>query len=715
MTAVRSKLVRLNALQSALKSETKWLNEVTRLNSNLIHSEHSNRFERRFSSYKSFRLASSPNSLSSLSSSRNSSRCFPNSKTSPPNSQTSPLNSRSERFRPSPIGSKQFSYLTRSTGCNLKAPLRSSKPATYPIFKRMFGQKVSLQQIENQPNGEQPTDKPPNIDQPNVDQLKVDQPSDQQPSGDQLNESRPKRRLERKPVQAGATMKDHLTTPNYQEAIATLNSLQSNRLEIQQRVIDPITLKAKVERTAAHLRYLGVEQNDLSAMNIVHISGTKGKGSTCAFVESILRRKGFKTGLFVSPHLISVRERIQLNGKPIEKELFARNFFHVYEQLKRYPGELNKRVDACGNETSVPFYFNFLTLMALYTFKQQGCNAIVLEVGIGGEFDCTNVVQRPAVVGVSSLGIDHVKLLGSSLKEIAWHKSGIFKPNVAAFTSDGQRAEALEVLRERAAERNCSLQICPSLDKYQLAENRQIRLGINGEVQKLNASLALQICNHFLQSREAGLAGHFAGLTVRNSGTEMRHADGFWLDDEYLDAIEECKWRGRYEVIPLKNKSTFYLDGAHTVESLTHCINWFRSECLDAQINDKRLFKILIFNCTGYRDYYQLLSPLLRSEKFDLICFTTNLKTVEELNNTNSDVFYAAVDPSNRDQFKEEVLKSLSFTGTVRHFDCLENCLKDIHVKNEANLLNNLQTKVLGCGSIHLIGGIMSLLNEKYA
>lgn len=507
-------------------------------------------------------------------------------------------------------------------------------------------------------------------------------------------------------------MKDLTTTPNYKEAIATLNSLQSNRLEIQKRVIDHSTLKAKVERTAAHLRYLGVEQSDLDAMNIVHVSGTKGKGSTCAFVESILRRKGFKTGLFVSPHLISVRERIQLDGKPIDKDLFARNFFHVYEQLKRYPDEPNKRLDACGNETSIPFYFNFLTLMALYTFKQQGCNATVLEVGIGGEFDCTNVVQRPVVVGVSSLGIDHVKLLGSSLKEIAWHKSGIFKPNVPAFTSSGQRSEALEVLHERAAERNCSLQICPPLDKYLLDENRQIRLGIKGEVQKMNASLALQICHQFLRSREADLPERFTGLTLRNG--EPREADGFRLDDEYLEAIEECKWRGRYEVIRLKNKSTFYLDGAHTVESLTHCISWFRSECLDAQINDNRLYKILIFNCTGYRDYYQLLSPLLRTEKFDLICFTTNLKTVEELNNTNSDVFYAAEDPSNRDQFKEEVLKSLNFTGTVRHFDCLENCLKDIHGKNEANLLNNLQTKVLGCGSIHLIGGIMGLLNERY-
>ena len=508
-------------------------------------------------------------------------------------------------------------------------------------------------------------------------------------------------------------------TPSYKEAIATLNSLQSNRWEIQKRINDEETLRAKLERTRAHLRYLGVDQADLAAMNIVHVSGTKGKGSTCAFVESILRRKGFKTGLFVSPHLISVRERIQLDGKPIEKELFAQNFFQVYERLRQCnDGKLN----AGTNDTTVPFYFNFLTLMALYTFKQQGCNATVLEVGIGGEFDCTNVVDRPAVVGVSSLGIDHVKLLGSTLKEIAWHKAGIFKPAVRAFTADKQKPEALEVLRERAAERNCSLQICPSLDRYRLDENRQLKLGINGEVQKLNASLALQICNHFLTlNRCPDLANDFRRLTVSEhliaNRTDHRtvYAEGFRLDDEYLEAIEECKWRGRCEVIALKNKSTFYLDGAHTVESLTHCINWFKTECLDVQISDQKLFKILIFNCTGYRDYYQLLSPLLSAEKFDLICFTTNLKTVEELNNTNSDVFYAAEDPSNRDQFKEQVLKSLNFTGTVRHFDCLENCLKDIHVKNEANLINNLKTKVLGCGSIHLIGGIMSLLNERYA
>lgn len=523
----------------------------------------------------------------------------------------------------------------------------------------------------------------------------------------QLNEAKLNQQKQIKQIES--TKMKEFTIPTYNEAITTLNSLQSNRWEIQQRIVDPFTLKAKVEKTRTYLEYLGVNQNDLSSMNIIHISGTKGKGSTCAFIESILRKKGFKTGLFVSPHLISVRERIQLDGKPIEKELFAKNFFHVYNRLKSFD-DLDKKIDQ--NENTLPFYFNFLTLMALYTFKQQGCNATILEVGIGGEFDCTNIVDRPAVVGVSSLGIDHVKLLGNTLKEIAWHKSGIFKPNVPAFTSNNQKIEALNVLFERAEERNCSIKICPPLEDYQIEENRKLKLGINGDVQKLNASLALQICNYFINKHSRTNSSIYLGdnPSIQN----QIYANNFKLDNDYLDAIEECKWSGRFEKLQLKNKCTFYLDGAHTVESLTYCIDWFKNECLNEQIKNRKLFKILIFNCTGYRDYYQLLSPLIKAEKFDLICFTTNLKTIEDLNNTKSDVFYAAENESNRDQFKENVLKSLNFTGTVRHFDCLENCLKDISIKNEVNLINNLQTKILATGSIHLIGGIISLLNERY-
>ena len=408
--------------------------------------------------------------------------------------------------------------------------------------------------------------------------------------------------------------------------------------------------------------------------------------------------------------MISVRERIQLNGKPIERELFAQNFFHVYNQLKSFDKNLKNddHDDANGiSNKTIPFYFNFLTLMALYTFKQQACNAVILEVGIGGEFDCTNIVDKPIVVGVSSLGIDHVKLLGSTLKEIAWHKSGIFKSNVQAFTSNNQKVGALEVLLERAQERNCSIKICPPLCDYEIEVNRKLKLGIKGEVQQLNASLALQISNYFLNKKQ---------LSSNQMIGNQIYANSFKLDQDYLDAIEECKFRGRYEQIQLKNKSKFYLDGAHTIESLAYCIDWFKAECLDEEEQKtKRQFKILIFNCTGYRDYFQLLSSLLNDEfKFDLICFTTNLKTIEELNNTASDVFYAAEDQSNRDQFKEDVLKQLNFTGTVRHFDCLENCLKAINVKNEDNLINNLQTKVLVTGSIHLIGGVISLLNERY-
>lgn len=280
-----------------------------------------------------------------------------------------------------------------------------------------------------------------------------------------------------------------------------------------------------------------------------------------------------------------------------------------------------------------------------------------------------------------------------------------------AFISNDQKIEALDVLLERAEEKQCPIRICPPLDDYKLEENRTLKLGIAGKVQKLNASLALQLSDYFINKLKNQLITNDLDLSVKNS--YKLYANYFKLTNDYLDAIEECKWRGRYETIELKNKSKFYCDGAHTIDSLNYCVDWFKGEC-EKEKNKDKLFKILIFNCTGYRDFYQLLRPLLAKENFDLICFTTNLKNVQDLNNTKSDLFHAGGDHSNKDEYKEKILESLDYTGTVKHFDCLENCLKGIKIKNDENLTNNLQTRVLVTGSIYLVGGVISLLNERY-
>ncbi|GFS37716.1 folylpolyglutamate synthase, mitochondrial [Trichonephila inaurata madagascariensis] len=274
---------------------------------------------------------------------------------------------------------------------------------------------------------------------------------------------------------------EHKVNSVYEEAVYALNGLQSNSVVLQ---------KAREERSAKayknlvdterHLKTLGVKLEDLDALNIIHVAGTKGKGSTCAFSESILRKHGYKTGFYSSPHLISANERIRINGKPISKDAFAKYFWEVYRpvQLSLKDGE------------SMPPYFLFLTVMAFYVFVKEQVEAAVLEVGVGGLWDCTNIVRKPVAVGISTLGIDHVSILGTTIPEIAEQKAGIFKPNVPAFTVP-QPEGAMRVLCKKAHAVKCPLLLSPPLEAYE----KTICLGMQGAVQNINASLALQLTN----------------------------------------------------------------------------------------------------------------------------------------------------------------------------------------------------------------------------
>jgi folylpolyglutamate synthase len=247
-----------------------------------------------------------------------------------------------------------------------------------------------------------------------------------------------------------------------------------NRLKTNAQYISEAIRKEKgsnssqsLEKTIHFLSLLDIKPEELNRLKVIHVSGTKGKGSTCAFAESILRRLGYKTGFYSSPHLVAARERIRINGQPLSEDEFAKYFWTVY----------NKIEESKDNNTGMPPYFNFLTLMAFKVFLEESVDVTILEVGIGGEYDCTNVVPKPVVTGVSSLGFDHCSLLGNTIEKIAWQKAGIFKPSVPAFTVE-QKEAAIKVLKSRAVEKMCSLHVCPSLPLY--PHFAPIQLGIKG-------------------------------------------------------------------------------------------------------------------------------------------------------------------------------------------------------------------------------------------
>ena len=487
----------------------------------------------------------------------------------------------------------------------------------------------------------------------------------------------------------------------YEDAVNALNQLQRNKmLPFNKRRNETVLVVMKQFLERVH-----ITDNDIKSLKIVHVAGTKGKGSTCAFVESILRHNGVKTGFYSSPHLVEVRERIRINGKPISRELFAMYFWKVFDLL-----------DSSKQNYSIkmPSYFYFLTTMALYLFKHESVEAAVLEVGIGGAYDCTNVIKNPMVCGVASLGIDHVNVLGNSLSSIAWQKAGIFKKDVPAFTVE-QPEEGSKVMHERAEEVGTYLNFVPDLSKYW--HKAKIELSLQGKFQRINASLAVQLAYTWLGN----------GIL----------ATPLTLPQSFIDGLSNCKWNGRAQTLKFKN-ITFYLDGAHTKESISYASEWFNEEAAKEEKSlNKPCSKILCFNLTNDRNACELLLPLLNC-KFTSAIFTPNVATLVSTGfNDQSNLRYTKNDQmlqlyTYRDDWiklcsSQNAKKSKIFTSvlpSIAEAICLLSKNQEIELYEYASSLvescnesNNLSDEfsfnhlqVLVTGSLHLVGGYLRIL-----
>jgi len=217
-----------------------------------------------------------------------------------------------------------------------------------------------------------------------------------------------------------------------------------------------------LERISAILDLLGNPQDSL---NCIHVAGTNGKGSVCAILSSILTCAGKKTGLYTSPHIFKYTERIQINGRPISDEKFARYVFEISELADKNGIDLTE--------------FEILTTVMFKYFADNNVDVVVLETGLGGRFDATNVIKRNLCSIITHIDYDHTERLGKTLDKIAYEKAGIIKPNCPCIVFEGR-----EVYRDVAEEKESLLMV---ISPFANVEN----LALKGMYQQENLSLAL--------------------------------------------------------------------------------------------------------------------------------------------------------------------------------------------------------------------------------
>ena len=344
--------------------------------------------------------------------------------------------------------------------------------------------------------------------------------------------------------------------------------------------------KHSAEDLRAMLDLLGARLPD---NKVIHVAGTNGKGSVCAFLDSILRASGAVTAVFTSPHLVKITERFSFGGEPVSDEAFL----SAYRTVRRAEPDFALR------GWTVPTYFETLFLIFALLLKQNPADWIILETGLGGRLDATNCIEYPRLTVITSISFDHMQYLGNTIREIAWEKAGIIKPGVPLIHDDTD-PEASEVFRRRTEELSCRRIPVGTgdLSELQMTENglsylcRPLYRTPDPDTKADSAPALMKFAVPF--------RAHYQGV---NSLLAVRAAELLGIPYEIIrDGLASASWPGRMEeILP-----GVFADGAHNEGGI-------RAFCEAASgIRDLRQAEevTLIFEVSSDKQYLQMLTHI---------------------------------------------------------------------------------------------------------
>ena len=329
-------------------------------------------------------------------------------------------------------------------------------------------------------------------------------------------------------------------------------------------------------------------------LRIIHVAGTNGKGSVCTFISAILQAAGYSVGRYISPTLFDYRERIQIDGNAIEKENLAKGM-----SIARRCCE-----DMAAEGLEVPTIFEIETAVGFWYFLEKQCDYVVLETGMGGRLDSTNVIEHPVLTVITSISMDHMAQLGDTLSAIAAEKAGILKSGApAVFYS--QQPEVLDVLK----------QVCEKQDiEAVTADWSRLRVRERSLSEAENFLTATQVFDY---KSYRNLIIHLAGTYQVNNAClavdaiEALHING--ITEEYVrKGLKEARWPGRFHC--LKKQPLFFVDGAHNPEGAKSL-----RESIQSYFPDKHILLMMgVFKDKDYGEILEIMSDV--SE--ELIVFT---------------------------------------------------------------------------------------------